>query len=44
MVTSNPLNRICLALERHANLGQILGLCHGVEMALSIYISIASWG
>lgn len=38
MVTSNPLNRICLALERHADLGQILGLCHGVEMALYLYL------
>ena len=39
MVTSNPLNRICLALERHADLGQILGLCHGVEMALYLYLN-----
>ncbi len=39
MVTSNPLNRICLALERHANLGPILGLCHGVEMALYLYLN-----
>ena len=38
MVTSNPLNRICLALERHGNLGQILGLCHGVEMALYLFL------
>ena len=38
MVTSNPLNRICLALERHADLGQILGLCHGVEMALYLFL------
>ena len=39
MVTSNPLNRICLALERHANLDQILGLCHGVEMALYLFLN-----
>ena len=39
MVESNPLNRICLALERHANLGQILGLCHGVEMALYLFLN-----
>ncbi len=39
MVTSNPLNRICLALERHADLGQILGLCHGVEMALYLFLN-----
>ncbi|HLV37068.1 MAG TPA: hypothetical protein VKY59_18240 [Spirillospora sp.] len=32
MVESNPLNRICLALERYANVGQIMGLCHGVEI------------
>ena len=38
MVTSNPLNRICLALERHANLGPIVGLCHGVEMALYLFL------
>ncbi|MCY3834514.1 MAG: hypothetical protein OXG85_15990 [Chloroflexi bacterium] len=39
MVTSNPLNRICLALERYAGLGQILGLCHGVEMALYLFLN-----
>ncbi len=38
MVTSNPLNRICLALERHADLGQIIGLCHGVDMALYLFL------
>ncbi|MGD2175522.1 MAG: hypothetical protein PVJ27_08970 [Candidatus Brocadiaceae bacterium] len=32
MVESNPLNRICLAMERHTDCGQILGLCHGVEI------------
>ncbi len=32
MVESNPLNRICLAMERHTRCGQILGLCHGVEI------------
>ena len=39
MVTSNPLNRICLALERYANVGQIVGLCHGVEMALYLFLN-----
>jgi alpha-galactosidase len=39
MVCSNPLNRICLALERHARVGQIVGLCHGVEMALYLYLN-----
>jgi len=33
MVESNPLNRICLAMERYTDCGQILGLCHGVEIA-----------
>ena len=41
MVTSNPLNRICLDLERHANLGPIVGLCHGVEMALYLFLNRA---
>lgn len=39
MVTSNPLNRICLALERYTNIGQIVGLCHGVEMALYLFLN-----
>lgn len=39
MICSNPLNRICLALERYANVGQIVGLCHGVEMALYLYLN-----
>jgi len=33
MVESNPLNRICLAMRRYSRVGQILGLCHGVEIA-----------
>ncbi len=32
MVESNPLNRICLAMRRHTGCGEILGLCHGVEI------------
>jgi alpha-galactosidase len=39
MVCSNPLNRICLAMERYAHVGQIVGLCHGVEMALYLYLN-----
>jgi alpha-galactosidase len=35
MVESNPLNRICLAMRRYSDCGQILGLCHGVEIAQS---------
>jgi alpha-galactosidase len=41
MVCSNPLNRICLAMERYADVGQIVGLCHGVEMALYLYLNRA---
>jgi alpha-galactosidase len=41
MVCSNPLNRICLAMERYANVGQIVGLCHGVEMTLHLYLNRA---
>jgi alpha-galactosidase len=32
MVESNPLNRICLAMRRYSRVGQIIGLCHGVEI------------
>ncbi|MFC1718080.1 hypothetical protein ACFL6S_30745 [Candidatus Poribacteria bacterium] len=39
MVCSNPLNRICLAMERYANVGQIFGLCHGVEMAIYLFLN-----
>ena len=39
MVASNPLNRICLAMARYGNVGEILGLCHGVEMALYLYLN-----
>ena len=43
MVESNPLNRICLAMERHTGCGPILGLCHGVEITqnwLGLVLSI----
>lgn len=39
MVCSNPLNRICLAMERYSKIGQILGLCHGAEMALYLFLN-----
>jgi len=39
MICSNPLNRICLALERYADVGQIIGLCHGVEMAIYLFLN-----
>lgn len=39
MVASNPLNRICLAMQRHTDVGQIVGLCHGVEMALYLFLN-----
>lgn len=32
MIESNPLNRICLALRRYTKVGQVVGLCHGVEI------------
>lgn len=32
-VESNPLNRICLAMQRYTEVGQIVGLCHGVEIS-----------
>lgn len=39
LVVSNPLNRICLALERYSAVGEVIGLCHGVEMALYLYLN-----
>ena len=43
MVASNPLNRICLAMQRHTKIaacgGQTVGLCHGVEMALYLFLN-----
>ena len=39
MVCSNPLNRICLALERYAYLGQVVGLCHGAEMLTHLFLN-----
>lgn len=38
LIASNPLNRICLALERYSGVGEVIGLCHGVEMALYLYL------
>ena len=32
MVMSNPLNRICQAMRQHSQVGEIFGLCHGVEI------------
>ena len=39
LLCSNPLNRLCLAMERYASVGPIYGLCHGVEMALHLYLN-----
>lgn len=39
MIVSNPLNRICLALERYSKIGQVVGLCHGVEMAEKLILN-----
>jgi alpha-galactosidase len=36
MVESNPLNRICFALRRHTEVGQVVGLCHGVEIVTNL--------
>jgi alpha-galactosidase len=38
-VLSNPLNRICLALERYSDVKEVIGLCHGVEMAIYLYLN-----
>ena len=32
LVCSNPLNRICLAMRRYSGVGEVIGLCHGVEI------------
>lgn len=37
-VESNPLNRICLALERYTDVGTIVGLCHGVEITSNTFL------
>jgi len=39
MVCSNPLNRICLAMDRYTGVGPVFGLCHGVEMALYLFLN-----
>jgi alpha-galactosidase len=39
LLASNPLNRLCLTMERHANVGRVYGLCHGVEMATNLYLN-----
>ena len=44
MVESNPLNRICLAMERHTGCGQILGLCHGVEITQNFIGALLGMG
>lgn len=38
LVVSNPLNRICLAMERYSRVKEVIGLCHGVEMAIYLYL------
>lgn len=38
MVCSNPLNRICLAMRRHGGLDRVLGLCHGAEMLIYLFL------
>lgn len=39
LVSSNPLNRICLALQQYAKTGPVVGLCHGVEIVLHLNFS-----
>lgn len=39
LICSNPLNRLCLALRRHSRVGQIVGLCHGSEMAIYLFLN-----
>lgn len=39
MICSNPLNRLCLAMRRHTGVGQIIGLCHGVEITENFLVS-----
>jgi alpha-galactosidase len=39
LIASNPLNRLCLALERYSKVGQIIGLCHGSEMFPHLYMN-----
>lgn len=38
MVTSNPLNRLCHALHHYGGLKHVIGLCHGVEMSLYLFL------
>ncbi len=38
LVCSNPLNRLCLAMHRHAGLDNVVGLCHGAEMAIYLLL------
>jgi len=38
-VLSNPLNRICLALVGYSEVKEVIGLCHGVEMAIYLYLN-----
>jgi alpha-galactosidase len=38
LVCSNPLNRICLAMQRYGGLDNVVGLCHGAEMAIYLLL------
>jgi alpha-galactosidase len=38
MVCSNPLSRICLAMHRYGGLADVVGLCHGAEMAIYLFL------
>jgi len=39
MVESNPLNRICLAMQRYSKIDRLLGLCHGVEIVENMIVN-----
>lgn len=39
LVMSNPLHKLCIAMDRYADTGQIIGLCHGVEMGIHFYLA-----
>ncbi|MFW6146399.1 MAG: hypothetical protein ACOC7R_03600 [Planctomycetota bacterium] len=38
MVCSNPLNRICQAMRDPGGLANVVGLCHGCEMAVYLFL------
>jgi len=43
LVESNPLNRVCLAMRRYSACGQIIGLCHGVEIVQARFAELLGY-